>query len=203
MKAKDYAIHRFRVALPDVHDEATSATTGRDDILILHPSLAYLYPTESRAPRSSTTTSSSSRLETTSHPANARSLNDLQALGERLLHILYHSTDLTALLPLRKHIADDFSANQDHDDNARSREQQLAQWQPYLRRLPDLRVELLDTRVELDSGEKKATMWTFKRFVGLEGGLCREGMSHMRWELRDGVWVAVAVRMLRGVAEFG
>lgn len=208
---------RFRVILPpkerrdsdyrlhsQAHEIITPTTTG--DSMLLHPSLALLWgmTPSGPPPESARWNTLSSR---TSSSANNGRIGDiasyLEELGADMLSILY--TDRRSLdHPLiRKHMAANFSSKQDHDDDARSRTQQLAQWKAYLQRLPDLRFEIVDVAVHVHACGRKATMWALKRFAGLEGGLCRESVSHIVWEMKDGVWVAVKVTMMRGVSGCG
>ena len=180
-----------------------------------HPSLAYLWTMEQQQPQSPhqiTNATVAPDSEADGNPTAAY----LRSLARSMLVVLCNEKDLSSPL-LKKHIASSFSTKQDDHLNSKGRDDLLALWADTVKLMPDYHAEIIDSVAEIHETGKKAKVWTFKRLSGLpganmpgsrprrsevEGGICKEGVTCMHWELRAQVWQCVRLKMMRGVSEF-
>lgn len=210
---------KFKVRLGPVEDKKNSKKLQKDVIASRdpwkdHPSLSYLWATESPSlrppPRQSHATIVPDQEAETNPTATY-----LRDLSQRMLVALCNDKNLSHPI-LRKHIAPFFSSRQDEFSPSKCRDDHLAVWAEALKEMPDYHAEIVDSVAEIHEGGRKARVWTFKRLsgipateleVGSEGGgnedvgawICKEGIGLMKWELRESLWMCVHLQMMRGV----
>lgn len=128
----------------------------------------------------------------------------IQQLAFTFVDVLCNQKDMTHPF-LQRHVAPDFQYKTDFRSEGherRRRDSHLTSWQQMLQDMPNLYMDMVDISPDVDKSGLRARTWCWKRDGSLKGGLRKESVSVMSWELRDKVWVCVEINSMLGVVGF-
>lgn len=104
---------------------------------------------------------------------------------------------------LLEHMSPSFIGKLDNKPFSVNHAQHLDSRSRALQHMPYYHCEVITSIAKVGEDGRKAKAWTFKRLSGLPGGVCKDGVSAMKWERRGQVWMCVTLRTVRNMGEHG
>ena len=118
---------------------------------------------------------------------------------------------------IQKHFSPNFSGKHDDLRSTKGAEDHLTVWTERMRSMPNFHEQIIDVAVDVHGSGRKAKIWTLKRLTGIppsepiesrsqsyamKGGVSKEGIAIVDWEVKGDVWMCMRVQMIWGVCEF-